>query len=328
MTAPPARVEARAQVRTPKSQNRTQSLSMNMRRAAAWSMGSTIVFKIAGITTTAIVARILTRQDFGLFAVATTVYTIVSAFGGSGLTTSLTRADLRLSDIAPTMWTFSLGTNVLVAGALMFFAQPIAAGLGSPDGAGPIRVMAIVAILDGLSAVPSAQLIRDFKQSKLFLGSVVSFAPATAVLIFLAKSGDGAMAFAWSRVVGTALVCIVVLISVRSTICRGYREAGSRFSITSRFHSPLQPWSATCCRMSIMHSSAISWVRFRLVRMSWHSTCLLAFLIAGRRSRAVAGSAFSRVKHDRERLMDAIVDGVRAVVLSGCAYECARNGTI
>src|ERR1700722_8531281 len=109
MTAPPDEVEVKVSAPTPKTQNRAQSLSVNMRRGAAWNMGGAVLLKIIGITTTAIVARILTRQDFGLFAMATTVYTIVSAFGGSGLTTSLTRADLQLSDITPTLWTFSFG---------------------------------------------------------------------------------------------------------------------------------------------------------------------------------------------------------------------------
>ena len=279
-------------------------------------MGSTIFFKIIGITTTAIVARILTRQDFGLFAVATTVYTIVSALGGSGLTTSLTRADLQLSDTAPTMWTFSLGTNVLVAGALVFFAEPIAAGLGSPDGAGPIRVMAIVAILDGLSAVPSAQLIRDFKQSKIFLGGLAGFAPATALLLFLAKSGDGAMAFAWSRVLGTAIVCVVVLMSVS----KHYMPGISRSGMSVLYHFALPFTLATLVGYLLQNVDYAFIGHFMGPLML--GTYVLAFngaswpaSLLGGVLGSVAVSTFSRVRHDRERLMNAIVDGVRAVVL-------------
>jgi lipopolysaccharide exporter len=316
MTAPPDGGGVKARVRTPKSQIRAQSLSVNIRNGAAWSMGGTILFKIIGITTTAIVARILTRQDFGLFAVATTVYTIVSAFGGSGLTTSLTRADLQLSDIAPTMWTFSLGTNLLVAGALVFFAQPIASGLGSPNGAGPIRVMAIVAILDGLSAVPSAQLLRDFKQRKIFLAGLVGFVPATAVLIFLAKSGDGAMAFAWSRVLGTAIVCIVVLISVSKHYMPGISRKG--MSVLVHFAVPFTLATLVGYLLQNVDYAFIGHFMGPLMLgtyvlafngASWPSSLLGGVL------GAVAVSGFSRVRHDRERLMNAIVDGVRAVML-------------
>jgi lipopolysaccharide exporter len=316
MTARPAWVAARARVPTSKSQNRAGSLSRKVRNAAAWSMGSTIFFKLIGITATAIVAHILTRQDFGLFAVATTVYTIVSALGGSSLTTSLTRADLEVSDIAPTMWTFSLGTNVLVAGALVFFAQPIAAGLGSPNGAGPVRIMAIVAILDGLTGVPTALLIRDFKQSRIFIAGLVSFIPSTAALVFLAKSGDGAMAFAWSRVIGTAIVCIIILISVR----KHYMPWISRSGLSVLYHFAVPFTLATLVGYLLQNVDYV--LIGRVMGPVMLGTYVLAFNAASWSSSLLGGalgavgvSAFSRVRYDRERLMVAIADGVRAVVL-------------
>ena len=60
--------------------------------------------------------------------------------------------------------------------------------------------MALAVLLVGVFAVPGAQLVRDFKQDKLFLANVVGFVPSTVLVILLAKSGQGAMAFAWSRV--------------------------------------------------------------------------------------------------------------------------------
>jgi PST family polysaccharide transporter len=316
MTAPPAGVEERAEVSTPKSQNRTQSLSLNVRHAAAWNMGGTLVFKIAGIAATAIVARILTRQDFGVFAVATTVYTIVSALAGSSLTISITRADVRVSDIAPTMWTFSLGANLLIAGALVFFAAPIAASLGSPDGGGPIRVMAIVAILDGLSGVPTAQLIRDFKQRRIFLAGLAAWAPSTAVLIFLAKSGDGAMAFAWSRVVGTAIVSLVILISVP----KYYVPWISRRGMSDLYHFSI-PFTLANLVAYLLQNVDYAFIGHFIGPLKL-GTYVLAFNAAswpsallGNALGAVGVSTFSRIRHDRARLMHAIADGVRAVVL-------------
>jgi lipopolysaccharide exporter len=316
MTAPPTSRGVRAKVRTTKSQARSRSLSMNVRHAAAWSMGNTVFFKLIGITATAIAARILTRQDFGQFAVANTVYIIVAALGGSSLTTSLTRADLEVSDIAPTMWTFSLGTNVFVAGALVLFAQPIAAALGSAGGAAPIRVFAIVAILDGLSGVPTALLIRDFKQSRIFMGGLVGFIPSTAVLIILAKSGDGAMAFAWSRVVGTAIVCAVILISAP----KSYLPWISRSGLSVLYHFSIPFTLATLVGYILQNVDYALIGRFMGPLML--GTYVLAFNAAswpssllGGALGAVSVSAFSRVRHDRERLMAAIADGLRAVVL-------------
>ena len=84
---------------------------------------------------------------------------------------------------------------------MVAFARPIAAALGSAAAVGPIRVMSLAVLSVGLFAVPNSQLTRDFKQDKIFLANAIAFVPSTALLIILAETGGGAMAFAWSRVV-------------------------------------------------------------------------------------------------------------------------------
>ena len=74
------------------------------------------------------------------------------------------------------------------------FATPIATALGSAAAAGPVRVLALAVVLVGVFAVPTAQMIRDFKQDKIFLANAIAFVPSTVLLIVLAESGSGAMA--------------------------------------------------------------------------------------------------------------------------------------
>ena len=47
-----------------------------------------------------------------------------------------------------------------------------------PEAAGPIRVMSICLVLTGIFAVPGAQLVRNFRQDRILLGtSPDSFRP-------------------------------------------------------------------------------------------------------------------------------------------------------
>ena len=103
---------------------------------------------------------------------------------------------------------------------MVVFARPIAVALGSAAAAGPIRVLALAMLLTGVFAVPGAQLIRDFKQNKIFRANLIAFLPSTAVLILLAMAGSGAIAFAWSMVVSTVISGCVVFASVWDTIDR------------------------------------------------------------------------------------------------------------
>jgi PST family polysaccharide transporter len=191
-----------------------------VRSGAIWSFSGTILLRLSGIGITAIVARILAPHDFGVFAVATTVFTIVTAIGEFGVTSCLARADLDVDALAPTLWSVSLVSSLIMAGVLYKFAGPIAANLGSRDAARPVQVMGLVMVFWGIAAVPTAQAVRDFRQEKLFLANALSFVPSVAVLLFLAKHGSGAMAFAWSKVVGQGISCAVILLSARNSTGR------------------------------------------------------------------------------------------------------------
>ena len=293
-----------------------RSLATNVRRGAVWSFASTLILRFTGIGITAIVARILTPHDFGVFAVATTVFTIVSAIGEFGVTSCLARADLDVEVLAPTLWTISLASSLLMAGVLYEFAGPISASLGARDAAHPVQVMAIVMVLWGLSAVPTAQCVRDFKQGLFFFANALAFLPSTAVLLILAKHGDGAMAFAWSRVTAQGITCAVILIRVPKLHRPGM--ARGALSVLGRVGVPLACANFVGYILQNVDYALIG----RFIGPVQLGTYVLAFNAASWASTLLAGvlstvciPAFSRVKHDAVRLRAAMADGIRVVTL-------------
>jgi lipopolysaccharide exporter len=295
---------------------KARSLSANVRGGATWNMASTMLLRLSSIGVTAIVARVLNAHDFGVFAVATAALTIVTAFGEFGVTSCLARADLEVDDLAPTLWSVALGSSLLMASVLYLFAEPIATGLGSRDAAGPVRVMSLVMVLWGVCAVPSAQCMREFKQSKIFLANVLGFIPATLVLLILATHGSGAMAFAWSRVVGQSVWCVVILFAAPRLYLPRMRR--SALAILYRFGLPLA--CANCVGYVLQNVDYV--LIGRLMGPVPLGTYVVAFNAASWSSSLLAGvlgmvamPAFSRVKHDTARLMSGIARAVRAVML-------------
>jgi PST family polysaccharide transporter len=275
-----------------------------------------VFLRLFSILLTAVVAHILDPRDFGVFTVALTVYSIVSNIGELGLASCLIRADLDIDALAPTMATISMTTSALQAGAMIVFARPIAAALGSAEAAGPIRVMALVVMIVGVYTVPSSQLVRDFKQKKLFRAEVVSFLPSAAVLLLLAKSGGGAMAFAWSRVAGQAISGCVVFASVP----KHYRPGFARSAL-----APLVKFGFPLGGANIVNYILLN-VDYALVGHLMGAVALgtyvLAFNVAswpasllGSMINNVSMPAFSRVKDDIELLKNALASALRALSL-------------
>lgn len=279
-------------------------------------MAETMLLRLSSIGVIAIVARIVDPRTFGVFAVASTVFIIVSALGNFGVSSCLARADLDLDRLAPTMVSVSLLTSAILAAVMFLYARPIAAALGSADAASPVRVMAITVLLAGIFATPTAQCVRDFKQDKIFLANAIATVPSTAVLLLLAMSGSGAMAFAWSRVVGQLIAGSIVLFYAGKKYLPGM--ARDALYILYTFGIPLAAADFVSYILQNVDYALIG----RLLGPVALGTYVLAFNVASWSTTLLGGvmtgvsmPAFSRVKHDPVRLENAIVFGLRTVAL-------------
>jgi lipopolysaccharide exporter len=287
-----------------------------VRRGALWVVASNLLLRLANLLLTAVVAHILSPHDFGVFAVALTAFFIVSSIGELGVSSCLMRADLDIDSLAPTVATISALSSAILAGAMVAFASPIATALGSAEAVGPIRVMSLAVLLVGVFAVPNAQMLRDFKQDKIFLANAISFIPSTAVLIILAKSGSGAMAFAWSRVVGQFVLGSVLIAAAP----RHYRPglARSALSVVLRFGIPLAGANFVNYILLNVDYAFVG----HLLGAAELGVYMLAFTIAsspysllGAVINNVSMPAFSRVKHDPALLKNAMSSALRGVSL-------------
>ncbi|XAS70340.1 oligosaccharide flippase family protein [Micrococcaceae bacterium Sec5.1] len=161
------------------------------------------------------VVRIVSPNDFGVFAVALVVHAVVSSFGELGLSSCISRRDLDPERVGPTVATLAWVSSFALAAITALSAEPLATALGSIHAANPIRVLSISIFLGGLFTVPGALLVREFRQGRILLASAVAFLPMNGLLLLLALNGDGAMAFAWSRVVGQLISGLVMVASVK-----------------------------------------------------------------------------------------------------------------
>lgn len=201
---------------TTTNQRKSSNVGIGQRaiKGAIWSGVNTLLLKFASIAVMALVVRIVTPHQFGVFAVAMVVFAIVSSFGELGLSSCIARRDLDPDKIASTVSLLAIVSSLVLAIGMAVAAGPLATALGSAEAAGPIRILSIAVFLGGLFTVPGALLVREFRQRRLFMATAISFLPMNAVLVLLALNGDGATAFAWSRVVGQLISGLVMVASI------------------------------------------------------------------------------------------------------------------
>jgi PST family polysaccharide transporter len=184
-------------------------------RGLGWSVVANVGLRMGNLLVSMLMARLIAPEQFGVFAVALTVWTILGALAEFGLGSDLIRAD-DLERRAPTVGSLALGISALLAASMALAAAPIAASFRSPESESVIRVMALSVFIFGLTVVPSARLQRAFRQRTLFLVNGVGLLCSVVTMTVLATHGAGPASLAWGQValqIGT----VVLLFSTTRT---------------------------------------------------------------------------------------------------------------
>lgn len=164
--------------------------------------------RILQFATTIIVARMLAPEHFGALAVALVVQVIATNMAELGATASLARGNGDPDKIAPTVFTIALATSALLTAAAIMFAPYLASAFGDPEATPVIQVLSLTIMLQGLSAVPSTMVWREYLQKPRIVVDTANLVVVLALVVPMAGAGWGAMALAWSRVGGQLVAAI------------------------------------------------------------------------------------------------------------------------
>lgn len=185
-----------------------QPLGGQVRRGLAWSTVSTVILRAGTFAVGIVLARILTPEAFGTYAVALTVQAILMTVADFGLSSDLIRST-EPERKAPTVAVLGLVTGGVLTAIMVLTAPLVASALGSPQAAPVIAVLAVTLVLAGAGVVPFAMLQRRFDQRRIFVIAVVDFAVSTAVTLVLLVLGTGVMALAVGRLAAHSVTLVL-----------------------------------------------------------------------------------------------------------------------
>lgn len=285
-------------------------------RGAAWNAASSVFLKLSNIAIIAVVARLLTPADFGVFALALAAYMVVSSLAELGLGSVITRSPEEPDATAPTVTTLAIAVSAALSIVLLIGAAPLASLVGSPSAAGPLRILSLSLFMTGVFAVPTSQLAREFRQDWIFFATLVGFVPGNAVLIVFALHGGGAEAFAWSRVVGQLVTGLVAIYGLRRVYLPGF----DRRLVSGMLLFGIPLCLANLVNWTLLNADYV--IVGRLLTATAVGTYMVAFTVAGW-STAILGPVlnsvvvpgFARVGSDRQARAAALGNSMQIVAL-------------
>jgi O-antigen/teichoic acid export membrane protein len=200
----------------------------SVRRALVWASTSKFLVALVNLSTTAVMARLLTPREFGIAVIGMTVYTIAEAArelgGGAYLIQNqgLTHEHIR------TTFTISLVITLTVTALLALFSAWFANFYGTPELADYLKVVALWFVIGPFFYPILALMTRKMSFGHVAAINIVTAITGSVATIILALLGFSFMSYAWASVFSSICGTLLGLylwrdLSVFRPLFRGWR---------------------------------------------------------------------------------------------------------
>jgi PST family polysaccharide transporter len=282
----------------------TESIGRQAGRGLRWSLTGTLLTKLGSFAMGLVLARLLAPAEFGVYAIALAATAVLMHINDVGLIAATVQWRGRLEEMAPTAATMAALFATGIYGVFWLAAPAFAAAAGNRAAAPVVQLLALIIVIDGLTAVRSGALMRTFQQGKLVTANSAGLVVNAAIAITLAANGAGAYSFVWGQVAGAFVTGVLVFAFARIPVRVGFDRAVARRLM--RFGIPLAA--------SLGVEAVVTNLQFAVVGRATGATLLgfylLAFNIAswaqsilGTAIRYVSVAGFSRLsEHDEQAL--------------------------
>lgn len=201
-----------------------EGLGRQVGHGLAWSSVNSLVIRLGSLAVGIVLARLLAPEQFGVFAVALTVQSVVMTLADLGMSTDLIRSEDPVRK-APTVASLGLASGTVLAVTMAFAGPGVADLLGSPAAGPVISVMAFSFMLAGAGVVPYAALQRRFAQNRLFAIAAVDLVIGSGLTLALVYAGWGLMGLAAGRLAAQAVTLVLQFVLAGERVRFGFDRA-------------------------------------------------------------------------------------------------------
>lgn len=178
-------------------------------RGISWLGAFRIVTRGMSFVRTAIIARILSPSDFGLFGIATLTLSFIEVFTETGINIFLIQQKDKADDYINTAWIVSILRGCLIALLIFTFAPFISSFFHAKDSLLLVRLMAIVPFVRGFINPSVAKFIKDLEFHKEFYYRTAIFGIESLATLILVLTMHTATALVYATIIGAVFEVVL-----------------------------------------------------------------------------------------------------------------------
>jgi lipopolysaccharide exporter len=153
---------------------------------ATWVVLQRLAVRVIGLISTIILARLLVPEDFGLVALATTLFAVLETLLELGFDLALIQRQTSDRSQYDTAWTLSIARGIFTALLFVAAAYPLATFYGDPRLVPVVMWLAVIALFSGFQNIGIVEFRMELQFDREFRMLVWSKVAAFTVTVALA----------------------------------------------------------------------------------------------------------------------------------------------
>ena len=173
------------------------SLTLLATRGILWSGVSRVIYLVVQVSTTIILARLLTPEDFGVVAIALIFITLASILNDMGLSAAIIQRQNITEEHLSTIFYVNIGTGCFLT-VVMMAASPLVANFFQKEILGSVlSLLSLNFIINSFGMIQRSILEKRLEFFKIALVETISLLLSALIGIGLAVMGQGVWSLVW-----------------------------------------------------------------------------------------------------------------------------------
>jgi O-antigen/teichoic acid export membrane protein len=183
----------------------------------SWMMSLNIITGVFSVLKIAIVARLLSPTDFGVFGIALLALSLLELLTETGLNVVLIQSQRDLSKYLDSAWIVSIIRGILITIALVILSPLISSFFHSPQSLWILLLISLAPLLRGFINPSEIIFQKELRFSSEFFFRIAIFAVDMLVSIALVLLTKSVAALVWGMLAGVLLELIISFVFIKPT---------------------------------------------------------------------------------------------------------------
>lgn len=189
--------------------------SSNVIKGVSWMSGFRIVTRILAFGKIAVLARVLTPAQFGIFGIASLILGLLEMLTETGINVFLIQIKKDLNEYINSAWVVSIVRGVIIGFIVLILSPLIILFFNIPEALNILMLISVVPIIRGFINPSVIKLQKELQFNKEFWYRSLIFLFDAVISVFLAVTTQSVYSLVWGLIAGAILEVILSFIIIR-----------------------------------------------------------------------------------------------------------------